>query len=91
MKLAALLLCAVVPAGCTVMYSWAKPGASSREFNRDKYDCVREATGYGSSSGASAYGGWSDSGPRTHWPIYNTCMQAKGWERGWFGEHKYLP
>lgn len=60
------LLCLAL-AGCASA-PWAKPDASTSDFNVDSGQCQAQAL----SAGAGA-------APRQ--TIYNACMQGKGWER----------
>jgi len=58
---------------------WIKPGASTNEFNVDKYDCIQQAQQKSSSAYVNPYGGVAGSGTITNWGLYNACMNAKGW------------
>lgn len=70
---------------------WVKAGASEEDFNKAKYQCLKESQqGYSSSSisGSSfgngyssmgSIGGGSVSGVRTNWDLYRPCLQAQGW------------
>src|SRR6266704_1096997 len=40
---AALAIVIVAACGPTVQYAWTKPGANSAEYERDRYECYREA------------------------------------------------
>jgi hypothetical protein len=84
------VLCGVVFAaallgGCA-QYAWQKPGASTQDFNQDRYRCMQESTrqGYSSQPVYNTYTGQylgqtARGGAYTDWNTYNACMQAAGW------------
>jgi hypothetical protein len=74
--------------GCApaARYAWQKSGASTQDFNKDKYRCQQESTrqsytsqpvynfATGQYMGQEARGGaYTDS------ELFNSCMQAAGW------------
>jgi hypothetical protein len=66
-------------AGCAHNNVWVKPGASTNEFNVDKYDCMQQSQQESSGAFVNPYGGVARSGSITNWNLYNSCMNAKGW------------
>ena len=66
-------------AGCAHNNVWVKPGASTNEFNVDKYDCMQQSQQKSSGAFVNPYGGVASSGSITNWNLYNSCMNAKGW------------
>jgi hypothetical protein len=54
---------------------WVKQGASTQDFNQDKYRCIQESTRKGYSGNAYGYSG----GEYTNWNVYNACMESAGW------------
>jgi hypothetical protein len=59
--------------------TWVKPGASEREFARDKYDCIRESR---VTHGVET---------RTDFVLYEACMGARDWSKSFSGPYKWLP
>jgi hypothetical protein len=77
---AVLLLSAMLAvAGCSQTVAWNKPGASQAEFNNERYRCMQEAQQQSSSAYVNRYGGVASSGQTTNEPLFNACMNAKGW------------
>jgi hypothetical protein len=58
---------------------WVKSGASTNEFNVDKYDCMQQSQQKSSGAFVNPYGGVASSGSITNWNLYNSFMNAKGW------------
>jgi hypothetical protein len=58
---------------------WVKPGASTNEFNVDKYDCLQQSQQKSSGAFVNQYGGFANSGSITNVGLFNSCMNAKGW------------
>ena len=65
--------------GCAAPPLWYKPGASTQDFNVDKYQCMQGSQQQTSSVYIGPYGGSGSSGQSTNSPLYNACMNAKGW------------
>jgi len=61
MKTGIILLVAML-AGCS---GWSKPGGTEQEFNRDQYECERDAAAQHDSTMA--------------FYMKRRCMQLKGW------------
>lgn len=85
-RILVVLVAVVIATGGCAQYAWYKNGATTQDFNQDKYRCAQESTRSGYSSqpvynfytgqylGQSASGGaYVDQG------MYNACMQAAGW------------
>jgi hypothetical protein len=86
MMLATLTILAFAGCAPSVEYAWYKNGASTQDFNRDKYRCLQESTraGYASQPVFNAYSGQylgqsARGGAYTDWGMYSACMQASGW------------
>jgi hypothetical protein len=58
---------------------WYKTGASTNEFNVDKYDCIQQAQQQSGSAFVGQHVGYASNGWVTNWNLYNLCMNAKGW------------
>lgn len=52
---------------------WDKPppGATPQSFAVDKYDCIRQSQVMIIINGSG--------GQMTKWPLFNDCMEARGW------------
>jgi len=66
-------------AGCAHNNVWVKLGASTNEFNVDKYDCLQQSQQQSSGAFVNQYGGFANSGSITNVGLFNSCMNAKGW------------
>lgn len=64
---------------CSPKLYWQKPNSTEDDFNRDKYECMREAQQPNSSSVINLYGGYANSGMHTNMELATTCMRARGW------------
>ncbi len=81
------LASAALPAmllGCAT--TWDKPGAKSGEWERDTYECRREATYVGTSTGSAYRVGSSvivsqNRSTDVDYSLYYGCLRARGWER----------
>jgi hypothetical protein len=83
LKNVTILSAAPLMAGCANPV-WHKPGASTAEFNTERYECMRgsqqQVSGW--SFGRAYGGGYSGSGgsgQTTNQPLFSACMNAKGW------------
>jgi hypothetical protein len=75
--------------GCApqVKYAWFKDGATTADFNKEKYRCMQESTRSGAQS-TPVYnlytvrymGQQSSASQYVDQQIFNACMQASGWE-----------
>jgi hypothetical protein len=86
----AALVFVVAGSGCTTERGWAKAGAAEADFNRDSYECAREATFASRRTdvdGSGAVRGEVKSAK----DLYRACMRARGYQlldRGhWRGFH----
>lgn len=69
-------------AGCAAMRPpklWVKRGATTEEFNEDKYACLQQSQQFASGSYSGIYGATSNSGMTTNITLYSACMNAKGY------------
>ena len=66
-------------AGCANNNVWYKPGASTNEFNVDKYDCLQQSQQQSSTAVVGQHVGFASNGWVTNWNLFNSCMNAKGW------------
>jgi hypothetical protein len=70
---AGFLLGLLTVAGCaTTERGWTRPNTTEAEFNRDSYECAREAVE------------WSVTAPRIETKVnkdlYRACMRARGYQ-----------
>jgi hypothetical protein len=73
------VLVALALAGCTTTGPvWLKAGATPQNFAVDKYECQRENQG---GAVAVPLGNSAVAVPVTNWPLYNACMEARGWHQ----------
>ena len=80
MRLVALVLGAVLVAGCTgPTYSYSKAGSNAAAFKRDSYACVQEPRmSWGASEHPMIVGASIDA-QRHASTLYSMCMEAHGW------------
>jgi hypothetical protein len=60
---------------CASSRGWTKAGAVETDFNRDSYECAREATYSRARAGAGMFR--EDAAGRD---LYRACMRARGYE-----------
>ncbi len=65
--------------GCRSTMVWVKPGATEEQFNKDKYECMRENQQVSSATYVNRYGGGSSSNVVVDPDMYNACLQARGY------------
>jgi hypothetical protein len=58
---------------------WSKPGASQADFASERYQCMQGSQQQSSSAYLNRYGGFSSSEQTTNGPLFDACMNAKGW------------
>ena len=75
--IAALVL---LVSACRTEMAWNKPNATSSEFNNDKYSCMQSSQQRVSDDYVNAYGGAANNQVITNQNLFNSCMNAKGWE-----------
>jgi hypothetical protein len=60
-------------------FGWYKPGISQQEFAEDKYECMSKSQMEASGAYVNAYGGAASSQTTTNMPLFQACMQARGY------------
>ena len=66
--------------GCASMnVGWYNPGGSSSDFAQDKYDCMSRTQMAVSGASVNQYGGAASSQTTTNMPLFQACMQARGY------------
>jgi len=68
----------VQPSGATSNV-WVKDGASTNDFEADKYACLQQSQQQQGVAVVNQYGGAARNGQVTNWNLYNSCMQSRGW------------
>jgi len=70
----------------TTQYYWQKNGATTQDYNQDKYRCMQESTRsqYSSSPVTNLWTGqymgqMADAGQYVNEQVFNACMQAAGY------------
>jgi hypothetical protein len=77
-KFALSIVTLIVLSGCQQPL-WNKPGASVADFNTDKFACMQVSQQQSSSVYVNRYGGVGSSGQTLNQPLYDACMNSKGW------------
>lgn len=66
--------------GCAALQmGWYKPGASQSDFAQDKYACMENSQEHVSGAYVNPYGGAASSGTITNIPLFQACMEARGY------------
>ena len=86
-RLIGLIMAATAMGACsTTQLYWFKNGATTQDYNQDKYRCMQESTRsqYSSSPVTNLYTGkymgqTADAGQYVDQGIFNACMEAAGW------------
>jgi tol-pal system protein YbgF len=82
------LILVTLTVACAPQLVWYKPGSSQADFNKDRYDCYREAFGYAPPSnvatGVVTGAGWAniytaDANAGARATLLDQCLQARGW------------
>jgi hypothetical protein len=85
----AVNVCLLFFLGCApqMQYVWFKDGASTADFNKEKYRCMQESTRSAAQSNpvynyatGRYMGQQSSANQYVDNGIFNACMQASGWE-----------
>lgn len=58
---------------------WYKSGATNAEFAQDKYACMERSQEQVSGAYVNPYGGAASSGTTTNIPLFQACMEARGY------------
>ena len=79
-------VCMISACGSKQAWYWHKHGSTQQDFYKDKYVCMQEAQqrqSYAKGGYCTGYycqPGYADSSVVTNWPLFDTCMKARGWE-----------
>jgi hypothetical protein len=75
----AIIMPLALSACVTQQALWLKPGAATEEFGQDKYGCMQQSQQPNSTAYANRYGGVANSSIITNGPLFDACMNSKGW------------
>ncbi len=79
-RYASIVCVAALLAACAALQmGWYKPGATQSEFAEDRYECMQSSQERVSGAYVNAYGGASSSGTTTNMPLFQACMEARGY------------
>jgi hypothetical protein len=77
---ALVVLATVGGAACASPQGWERAGATEADFNRDSYECARQAT-FASRRADTARGSGSlRDEPKTVKDLYRACMRARSYQ-----------
>jgi hypothetical protein len=79
LSIAALVL-VVSGSGCTTERGWTKAGAVEADFNRDSYECAREATSASRRAAIVDGSGLIRGEVKSDKDLYRACMRARGYQ-----------
>ncbi len=73
-------LLATTLCGCAALQmGWYKPGATQADFAQDKYSCMESSQERVSGAYVNPYGGAASSETATNIPLFQACMEARGY------------
>src|SRR4051812_40677077 len=78
-RLFSVVMCTALLTACAQQKVWLKPGASTADFSQDRYGCMQQSQQPFSGAYINQYGGSSRSGVATSGPLFDACMNARGW------------
>jgi hypothetical protein len=79
MKRIAIASSIILLSGCANNKVWEKPGATQAEFAQEKYACMQQSQSRVSTASVNQYGGGGFSAVTTNKPLFDACMNARGW------------
>lgn len=83
MKLPIIITLAVVTlSGCATGTWWHRDNTSQQQWEKDRYECMASSQSYTSSAYINPYGGSAESGTSTNTPLFEACLQARGYRKG---------
>jgi len=65
-------------AGCSTYWLYP-PGGNDAQWNRDVYECTKDAQQESSAAYVGAYGGSAQSGTDTNYELRDACLRARGY------------
>ncbi len=82
LKRLVIIVSAVLLVACQTSMVWLKDGESPQDLDHDNYQCLEEAQEQISETYISFNGGGSTENISvTNAPLFNACMEARGWRK----------
>jgi hypothetical protein len=75
-----LISTACTPAPLPVL-GWSKPGATSDDYLKDRYQCILDARSQVGGAVSNAYGGAAAARQEISASVFMPCMSARGWSQ----------
>jgi hypothetical protein len=77
-----IIISAILLVACQTSMVWLKDGGSPQDLDQDNYQCLQEAEEQISETYISFNGGSSTENVSvTNVPLFNACMEARGWRK----------
>ena len=77
-----IIISAILLVACQTSMVWLKDGGSPQDLDQDNYQCLQEAQEQFSETYISFNGGSSTENVSvTNVPLFNACMEARGWRK----------
>ena len=77
-----IIISAILLVACQTSMVWLKDGGSPQDLDQDNYQCHQEAQEQISETYISFNGGASTENVSvTNMPLFNACMEARGWRK----------
>ena len=77
-----IIISAILLVACQTSMVWLKDGGSPQDLDQDNYQCLQEAQEEISETYISFNGGSSTENVLvTNVPLFNACMEARGWRK----------
>jgi hypothetical protein len=81
-KILIIIISAILLVACQTSMVWLKDGGSPQDLDQDNYQCIQEAEEQVSETYISFNGGTSTEDVSvTNVPLFNACMEARGWRK----------
>ena len=77
-----ILLVVAAATGCATGTYWHRDNTSQLQWEQDRYECMASSQSNTSSAYVNPYGGAAQSGTSTNTPLYEACLQARGYRKG---------
>ena len=77
-----IIISAILLVACQTSMVWLKDGGSPQDLDQDNYQCLQESQEQISETYISFNGGSSTENVLvTNVPLFNVCMEARGWRK----------
>ena len=82
LKRLVIFISVILLVACQTKVVWLKDGGSPQDLDQDNYQCLQEAQEQISETYISFNGGTSTEDVSvTNVPLFNACMEARGWRK----------